>query len=69
MLTVHSEDEFVSAEHSLSSRTRLRQVGVDMTMLTEPGIEHSAPLYRMPGVAEQVQQWVAEQAALEPSGR
>ncbi|MGJ6961293.1 alpha/beta hydrolase fold domain-containing protein [Streptosporangium sp. G11] len=67
VLAVHSEDEFVSAEHSKQLKEHLRQVGVPVTILTEPGIEHSAPLYRLPGVAEQVQQWVAQK--LLSSGR
>ncbi|MFF5206888.1 alpha/beta hydrolase [Streptosporangium sp. NPDC000396] len=58
-LTLHSEEEFVPVEHSLQLKERLRRVGVDMTVLTEPGTEHSAPLYRLPGVAEKVQEWVA----------
>ncbi|GAA2897267.1 hypothetical protein GCM10010517_62290 [Streptosporangium fragile] len=60
MLTVHSADEFVPAEHSYQLKERLAQVGIPMTVLTEPGVEHSAPLYRLPGVADTVQQWVAE---------
>jgi acetyl esterase/lipase len=68
VLTAHSEDEFVSVEQSLQLKARLRQVGVDMTVLTEPGTGHSAPLYRMPGLAEKVQQWVAGKL-LEPLGR
>jgi acetyl esterase/lipase len=67
MLIVHSSDEFVSAEHSRQLKEHLQQVGVPVTVLTEQGIEHSAPLYRLPGVAEQVQQWVAEK--LLSSGR
>lgn len=66
-LIVHSEDEFVSAEHGKQLKEHLRQVGVPVTIVTEPGIEHSAPLYRLPGVAERVQQWVAEK--LLSSGR
>lgn len=68
VLTAHSEDEFVSVEHSLLLKTRLRQVGVDMTVLTEPGTGHSSPLYRMPGLAEKVQQWIADKV-LAPAGR
>ncbi|WP_440100495.1 alpha/beta hydrolase fold domain-containing protein [Streptosporangium sp. H16] len=67
MLVVHSEDEFVSPEHGKQLKEHLRQVGVPVTIVTEPGIEHSAPLYRLPGVAERVQQWVAEK--LLSSGR
>ncbi|MEV8630274.1 alpha/beta hydrolase [Streptosporangium sp. NPDC051023] len=58
-LAVHSEDEFVPAEHSLQLKERLRTFGVGMTVLTEPGSEHSAPLYRLPGVAEKVENWIA----------
>ncbi|MBB5962949.1 alpha/beta hydrolase [Planomonospora venezuelensis] len=59
VLSVHSQDEFVPASHSLQLKDRLRQVGVEVTVLTEAGIEHSAPLYRLPGVAERVQEWIA----------
>ncbi|WP_329085653.1 MULTISPECIES: alpha/beta hydrolase [unclassified Streptosporangium] len=59
MLVVHSEDEFVSPEHGKQLKEHLRQVGVPVTLLTAPGIEHSSPLYRLPGVAERVQEWVA----------
>ncbi|GIH77453.1 alpha/beta hydrolase [Planobispora longispora] len=60
ILSVHAENEFVPPVHSTQLQARLRQVGVQMTVLTEPGIDHSAPLYRLPGVAEKVQTWVAE---------
>ncbi|GAA3027853.1 hypothetical protein GCM10017559_62670 [Streptosporangium longisporum] len=60
MLVVHSEDEFVSPEHGNQLKEHLRPFGVPVTVLTEPGIEHSAPLYRLPGVAEQTQEWVAQ---------
>ncbi|MFI6508456.1 alpha/beta hydrolase [Streptosporangium sp. NPDC050855] len=60
MLVVHSEDEFVSPEHGNQLKDHLRPFGVSVTVLTEPGIEHSAPLYRLPGVAEQTQEWVAQ---------
>ncbi|ACZ91007.1 alpha/beta hydrolase [Streptosporangium roseum] len=59
VLSVHSQDEFVPAEHSVRLRDRLARFGVNMTVLTEPGIEHSSPLYRLPGVAETVHAWVA----------
>ncbi|WP_230880403.1 alpha/beta hydrolase [Planomonospora sp. ID67723] len=59
VLSVHSEDEFVPSSHSFQLQDRLRQVGVPVTVLTEPGIEHSSPLYRLPGVAERVQEWIA----------
>ncbi|MEU8202657.1 alpha/beta hydrolase [Streptosporangium sp. NPDC049046] len=67
MLVVHSEDEFVSPEHSEQLKEHLRKVGVPVTIVTEPGIAHSSPLYRLPGVADRVQQWVAEK--LLPLGR
>ncbi|MBB2913558.1 acetyl esterase/lipase [Streptosporangium becharense] len=60
VLTVHSKDEFVAAEHSYQLRDHLAHVGIPVTVLTEPGVEHSAPLYRLPGVADTIQQWVAE---------
>ncbi|WP_196451631.1 alpha/beta hydrolase [Planomonospora sp. ID82291] len=60
VLSVHSADEFVPSSHSEQLRDRLRQVGVEVTVLTEAGINHSAPLYRMPGVAERVQEWIAD---------
>ncbi|MEU4831418.1 alpha/beta hydrolase [Streptosporangium sp. NPDC023615] len=66
MLVVHSEDEFVSPEHGEQLKEHLRRFGVPVTVATEPGIEHSAPLYRLPGVAERTQQWVAQK--LLPSG-
>lgn|GEM_PF-988886 len=59
MLVVHSEDEFVSPEHSVQLKEHLRKAGVPVTIIIEPGIAHSSPLYRVPGVAERVQQWVA----------
>jgi acetyl esterase/lipase len=59
VLSVHSADEFVPASHSNQLRDRLAQVGVEVTVLTEAGINHSAPLYRLPGVAERVQEWIA----------
>ncbi|GAA3413194.1 alpha/beta hydrolase [Streptosporangium vulgare] len=36
MLVVHSEDEFVSAEHGKQLKEHLRQVGVPVTIVTEP---------------------------------
>jgi acetyl esterase/lipase len=60
VLAVHSEDEFVPPSQSLLLKEMLGQVGVPVTVFTAPGINHSAPLYREPGVAERVQQWVAE---------
>ncbi|MGC5014776.1 alpha/beta hydrolase [Streptosporangium sp. DT93] len=66
MLLIHSEDEFVSPEHGQQLKEHLRPAGVPVNVVTEPGIEHSAPLYRLPGVAERTQQWVAQK--LLPSG-
>ncbi|WP_226900593.1 alpha/beta hydrolase [Nonomuraea phyllanthi] len=60
MLTVHSEDEFVPPLQSRLLKTMLGQVGVPVTIITQPGINHSTALYREPGVAERVQAWVAE---------
>ncbi|MBO3750905.1 alpha/beta hydrolase [Streptosporangiaceae bacterium NEAU-GS5] len=58
MLSVHSADEFVPPYHSEILQGALAEAGVDMTIMTMPGTQHSAPLYREPGVAESVEQWV-----------
>lgn len=60
VLSVHSENEFVPPAQSLLLKEMLGQVGVPVTIFTVPGIEHSAPLYRTPGMAERVQKWIAE---------
>ncbi|MEU6717690.1 alpha/beta hydrolase [Nonomuraea sp. NPDC046802] len=60
MLAVHSDKEFVPPVQSQLLKQMLGQVGVPVTVFTAPGINHSAPLYREPGVAERVQAWVAE---------
>ncbi|MFI7640296.1 alpha/beta hydrolase [Nonomuraea sp. NPDC049400] len=60
MLTVHSDGEFVPPVQSQLLRTMLGQVGVPVTVITQPGVNHSNPLYREPGVAERVQAWIAE---------
>jgi alpha-beta hydrolase superfamily lysophospholipase len=60
MLTVHSQDEFVPPVQSQLLKQMLGQVGVPVTVITQPGINHSTPLYREPGVAERVQAWIAE---------
>ncbi|MEV1169586.1 alpha/beta hydrolase [Nonomuraea sp. NPDC049784] len=60
MLTVHSQSEFVPPVQSQLLKTMLGQVGVPVTVITQPGINHSNPLYREPGVAERVQEWIAE---------
>jgi acetyl esterase/lipase len=58
MLTVHSTDEFVPPHHSEQLKERLNRAGVRMTIRTVPGIAHSAPLYRVLGVADGVQEWI-----------
>ncbi|MCT9932540.1 alpha/beta hydrolase [Planotetraspora sp. A-T 1434] len=63
VLTVHSTDEFVPPYQSEMLRQALGAVGVPMTIKTMPGTEHSAPLYREPGVAETVQAWIAARLA------
>ncbi|MFI6325133.1 alpha/beta hydrolase [Nonomuraea sp. NPDC050556] len=60
VLAVHSKDEFVPPAQSMLLKEMLGQVGVPVTIFTAPGVEHSAPLYREPGVAERVQKWIAE---------
>lgn len=60
MLTVHSDDEFVPPAQSQLLKQMLGQVGVPVTVITAPGTAHSAPLYRLPGIAEQVHQWIAD---------
>jgi alpha-beta hydrolase superfamily lysophospholipase len=60
MLTVHSQDEFVPPVQSELLKRMLGQVGVPVTVVTQPGAHHSAPLYREPGVAERVQAWILE---------
>ncbi|MER6949808.1 alpha/beta hydrolase [Nonomuraea sp. NPDC000554] len=60
MLTVHSQDEFVPPQQSQLLKQTLGQVGVPVTIFTAPGVAHSSLLYREPGVAERVQQWIAE---------
>ncbi|MEU6743832.1 alpha/beta hydrolase [Streptosporangium sandarakinum] len=58
-LTLHSEEEFVPVQHSLRLQERLKRFGVPMTVVTQPGADHSSPMYRQPGVAETVQEWIA----------
>ncbi|WP_246267428.1 alpha/beta hydrolase [Nonomuraea typhae] len=60
MLMLHAEKEFVPPVQSQLLKDMLGQVGVDVTVVTQPGDQHSAPLYREPGVAERVQQWISE---------
>lgn len=60
VLTVHSQNEFVPPAQSMLLKDMLGQVGVPVTVFTTPGFEHSAPLYRVPGIAERVQKWIAE---------
>ncbi|WP_256862640.1 alpha/beta hydrolase [Microbispora sp. GKU 823] len=58
MLTVHSSEEFVPPYQSELLKESLESVGVQMTVKTMAGTQHSAPLYREPGVAETVQAWI-----------
>ncbi|PRX65601.1 acetyl esterase/lipase [Nonomuraea fuscirosea] len=60
MLTLHSKNEFVPPVQSQLLQKMLGQVGVPVSVVTVPGINHSSPLYREPGVAERVQAWIAE---------
>jgi acetyl esterase/lipase len=60
MLTVHSKDEFVPPTQSQVLKQMLEQVGVPVTIITAPGVAHSAPLYREMGIADRVQQWISE---------
>ncbi|NBE97015.1 alpha/beta hydrolase [Nonomuraea sp. KC401] len=60
VLAVHSKNEFVPPVQSQLLKQMLGQVGVPVTVYAAPGSNHSAPLYRMPGVAERVQAWIAE---------
>ncbi|GAA3822618.1 hypothetical protein GCM10022226_48840 [Sphaerisporangium flaviroseum] len=59
VLTVHSTDEFVPAYQSELLKEQLNQVGVAMNIRVVPGINHSMPLYREPGVATGILEWVA----------
>ncbi|MEO3813795.1 alpha/beta hydrolase [Sphaerisporangium sp. B11E5] len=63
VMSVHSADEFVPAYHSELLKEQLNQVGVAMNVRVVPGVFHSSPLYREPGVAEAVQDWVAAKVA------
>ncbi|MEV7967040.1 alpha/beta hydrolase [Sphaerisporangium sp. NPDC088356] len=63
VLTVHSKDEFVPAYQSELLKEQLNQVGVAMNIRVVPGINHSAPLYREPGVATGIAEWVAGKLA------
>ncbi|WP_311931787.1 alpha/beta hydrolase [Microbispora sp. H11081] len=58
MLAVHSSEEFVPPYQSEMLREALQVVGVPMVVKTMAGTQHSAPLYREPGVAESVQAWI-----------
>ncbi|WP_245966660.1 alpha/beta hydrolase [Sphaerisporangium album] len=59
VLSVHSEEEFVPAYQSELLKEQLAQVGVPMDIRVVPGFYHSSPLYREPGVAQGVQEWIA----------
>ncbi|GGL08977.1 hypothetical protein Sme01_12410 [Sphaerisporangium melleum] len=63
VLTVHSSDEFVPPYQSELLKEQLNQVGVAMNIRVVPGYYHSSPLYREPGVAEGVREWVAGKLA------
>ncbi|WP_308250058.1 alpha/beta hydrolase [Sphaerisporangium fuscum] len=63
VLTVHSSDEFVPSYESELLKERLNRVGVAMNIRVVPGTYHSSPLYREPGVATGVQEWVAGKLA------
>ncbi|WP_244312748.1 alpha/beta hydrolase [Microbispora hainanensis] len=58
MLAFHSSEEFVPPYQSEMLKEALASVGVRMTVKTMAGTQHSAPLYREPGVAETVQNWI-----------
>ncbi|WP_346228420.1 alpha/beta hydrolase [Microbispora maris] len=58
MLTIHSSEEFVPPYQSEMLKESLQTVGVPMVVKTMAGTQHSAPLYREPGVAETVQAWI-----------
>ncbi|WP_240809352.1 alpha/beta hydrolase [Microbispora catharanthi] len=58
MLAFHSSEEFVPPYQSEMLEESLASVGVRMTVKTMAGTQHSAPLYREPGVAETVQAWI-----------
>ncbi|MFC4532419.1 alpha/beta hydrolase [Sphaerisporangium dianthi] len=63
VLAVHSSDEFVPPYQSELLKEQLNRVGVAMNIRIVPGYFHSAPLYREPGVAEGVREWVAGKLA------
>ncbi|MBB4701099.1 alpha/beta hydrolase [Sphaerisporangium siamense] len=69
VLSVHSADEFVPAYQSELLKEELAQVGVPMEIRVQPGWYHSSPLYREPGVAEYVQEWIAGRLATSASGQ
>lgn len=58
MLTVHSQDEFVPPVQSQLLKQMLGKAGVAVTTWSVPGIAHSSALYRTPGVAERVHEWI-----------
>ncbi|WP_246074781.1 alpha/beta hydrolase [Nonomuraea terrae] len=59
MLTVHSDKEFVPPVQSQLLKKMMGQVGVPVTVITAPGVNHSTEVYREPGMAERVQAWIA----------
>lgn len=58
VLTVHSTDEFVPPYQSELLQQTLGDVGVEVIIRTVPGNQHSAPLYRVPGVADHIRSWI-----------
>lgn len=69
MLTVHSQDEFVPPYHSELLKEQLGRARVAMNIRVLPGFQHSAALYREPGVAEGIQQWLAGRLGPVPGGQ
>ncbi|MEV5411687.1 alpha/beta hydrolase [Thermopolyspora sp. NPDC052614] len=67
MLTVHSQDEFVPPYHSELLKEQLARAGVAMNIRVVPGFQHSSALYREPGVAEGIQEWLATRLGRIPS--
>jgi acetyl esterase/lipase len=63
MLSVHSTDEFVPPYQSEMLKQALNGVGVAMNIRAVPGVQHSSPLYREPGVAESAQSWIIARLA------
>jgi acetyl esterase/lipase len=60
MLVVGSKDEFVPPTQGQLLKQMLGQVQVPVSIFTQPGTQHSSAVYHEPGVAERVQEWIAE---------